>query len=109
MVRIAKQEMNESVEVDGTVYSVELCGGSHVERTGDIGPIEILSEEASASGVRRLTVIMGEKALGFHAHKKKEQKDLWKEMDVSSHREVMHKVASLKTSYHQTKERYRPC
>ena len=100
-----EQERKKQVSMDKIASSVELCGGSHVQRTGDIGPIEILSEEASASGVRRLTVVMGEKALELHAHQRKEQQNLWKKMDVSSHREVMHKIESLKTGYHQTKER----
>lgn len=39
--------------------SVELCGGNHVERTGDIGSIALLSDEALGSGVRRIEAVVG--------------------------------------------------
>jgi alanyl-tRNA synthetase len=43
-------------------FSVELCGGTHVERTGDIGVIAVLSEGAVAAGVRRLEAMTGDAA-----------------------------------------------
>ncbi|HVU21422.1 MAG TPA: alanine--tRNA ligase, partial [Rhizomicrobium sp.] len=55
-------------EVADKAYSVELCGGTHVRRLGDIGLFTILAESAVASGVRRIEALTSEGARKYLSH-----------------------------------------
>ena len=56
---------------DADYFSTELCGGTHVKRTGDIGVFKILSEAAVGSGVRRIEAVTGAGARAYFAETEK--------------------------------------
>jgi alanyl-tRNA synthetase len=62
--------------VDVPGFSIELCGGTHVDRTGDIGLFKITSESSVAAGVRRIEAVTGEGALNKISHTEELLKDI---------------------------------
>jgi alanyl-tRNA synthetase len=75
-------------------WSVELCGGTHVKRTGDIGLVKIVAESASASGVRRIEALTADGARAYLA----EQEGRLKEAAAALHvrpEDVVTRVKSL--------------
>ena len=63
-VRVVSMGLPEASE---HAYSLELCGGTHVKRTGDIGMFKIVSEGAVSSGVRRIEALTGSDAANYMA------------------------------------------
>ena len=65
---------------DKDFFSTELCGGTHVKRTGDIGVFKILSEAAVGSGVRRIEAVTGAGARAYFAETEKALNEAAKEL-----------------------------
>lgn len=66
-VRVVSMGTATTGEKAGKSYSVELCGGTHVKRTGDIGLVTVVSEGAVAAGVRRIEALTGDEARKYLA------------------------------------------
>ncbi|MFC5435482.1 alanine--tRNA ligase [Rhodanobacter umsongensis] len=75
-------------------FSIELCGGTHVNRTGDIGLFKIVSEAGVASGVRRIEAVTGDGALAYVADEEHRLAEL-SQLLSSSGEEAVEKLRQL--------------
>jgi alanyl-tRNA synthetase len=75
-VRVVSMGVGESGEKANKPWSIELCGGTHVRRTGDIGLIRIVGESASAAGVRRIEAVTAGTARTYLAEQDARVKEL---------------------------------
>ncbi|WP_107874239.1 alanine--tRNA ligase [Neisseria weaveri] len=73
-------------------FSTELCGGTHVKRTGDIGLFKIISEGGIAAGVRRVEAITGLNALQWAQNQERLVKDIIAEVKAQTERDVLGKI-----------------
>jgi len=74
--------------------SMELCGGTHVDRTGDIGLIKIIHESAIAAGVRRIEAVTGREAV-LHIQKAEEELKQTAGLFKAGHLEVYDRAEKL--------------
>ena len=70
----------------GKTYSLELCGGTHVSNTGEIGLVKLLGESAVSSGVRRIEALTGEAAMEYMAGQEKLVKTISDTLKVPPHK-----------------------
>ncbi|MGI9477631.1 MAG: alanine--tRNA ligase [Hyphomicrobiaceae bacterium] len=75
-VRVVMMGTGTSGPKQNKPWSVELCGGTHVARTGDIGLVHIVSEGASASGVRRIEALTADGARAYLAEQDQRMRQL---------------------------------
>ncbi|HUH57731.1 MAG TPA: DHHA1 domain-containing protein, partial [Pseudomonadales bacterium] len=80
-------------------FSIELCGGTHASRTGDIGLLKITSEGGIAAGVRRIEAVVGEAALDFIAAEEATLSKLAHNFKTSNDK-VLEKVEQLQNRAH---------
>jgi len=75
-------------------YSIELCGGTHVRRTGDIGAFKLISESALAAGVRRIEAVTGRGAMEYLSSQDKIVRDVAQTFKAPA-QEIMPRIESL--------------
>ena len=82
-------------------YSIELCGGTHVSYTGEIGIFKIVKEEGIGSGTRRILAVTGKEAFEAYRQEEEDLKAIAETLKVPQLKEVTKKVVSLQEQLHK--------
>jgi alanyl-tRNA synthetase len=93
-VRVVSMGLNDNSTKADRAYSIELCGGTHVRRTGDIGLLKIVAESAVASGVRRIEALTGNAARAYLAAQDEKVREAAELLKVSPG-EVITRLAAI--------------
>ena len=93
-VRVVSMGFDAKSARAGHAYSIELCGGTHVRRTGDIGLLKIVGESAVASGVRRIEALTAEAARSYLATQDERVREAAELLKVSPD-EVIERLAAI--------------
>ncbi len=88
------EKYGDVVRVLNIGSSIELCGGTHVKRTGDIGLFKILAESGVAAGVRRVEAVTGEGALAFVQQQEQQLQEVAAALKAQPH-EAAARVAQI--------------
>jgi len=90
------------VEIPG--FSKELCGGTHVNRTGDIGMFKIVKEESVASGIRRITAVAGKALLNYFKEREKIIESLSTKLSTPPN-EIINRIENLMNKVKELEQR----
>ncbi len=81
-------------------FSLEICGGTHVKHTGEIGLFKITSESACASGVRRIEAVTGQAAIAYVEHRE-EQLQMVSDLFKTSPDNLLNKLNQFVKQHHE--------
>ena len=90
-------------DIDLSPDSIELCGGTHVNQTGDIGLFKILSESGISAGIRRIEALTGEQAFQYLSSQESLVKTISSDLSTPAN-DIMERIAGLQAEIKKLKQ-----